>query len=452
MPWQSDAFDVAFEVDSFGILWYREIVIVVPRQSGKTTLVIPWGVHRCTTWPDRQLVVYTAQTRQDAKEKLVEDQFWLINRSPFRRLLKPSRSGRIEPNMSHGEEHMRWQNGSKWAIDAPTEKAGHGKTLHLGIGDEIFSHADARVEAAMSPAMITVEDSQKLWISTAGKTKARSPFLWGKVEAGRNRVTAGLNSRSLFIEFSAPEDADWLDPLVWWRTMPALGYTQTQEKVEAEAETLGEDEFRRAYLNQWKDDRGQDWKIPAEHWNAAKDRDSKMSGTLVWVVDVSPERARASISVAAQRPDGKIHLETVETSEGTAWLIDGDPTRDLRGLAALVADHGGDVYFDFITVGALVPDMRDAGLHPHAIATEDVKVAAAALFDGVVNGRVRHLGQAELTDALASAATRKIGDGWAWSRGASMADITALVSATLAFWMLAKTLPDLNYDALSGIG
>lgn len=452
MPWQREVFEVAFEVDSFGILWYREIVIIVPRQSGKSTLVVPWGVHRATTWPERQFIVYTAQTREAALEKMIEDQFHMIDHSPFRRLLVPNRSGQIRPNLSHGAEHMRFLNGSKWAIDAPTEKAGHGKTLGLGIGDEIFALPDGRVEAAMSPAMITVEDSQKLWISTVGASKAKSPFLWKKSLAGRNRVEAGLESRTLYVEYSFPEKADWLDRIAWWENMPALGYTQTEEKVAAEADSLGEEEFRRAYGNQWQDDLAQDWKIPSVEWGAACDPDSEMTDTLVWVVDVSPDRAFASISVAAQRDDKRIHVEVVEQSAGTHWVVEGDPTRDLQGIAALVSKWGGEVYYDHLTTGPLVPDMQDAGLEPHAMAAADVAIAGPALLDGVLNKRVVHIGQAEeLTDQLAHAGTRKIGRSWGWARGLTLRDISGLVSVTNAHWMLAKTLPDLGYDPLAAM-
>jgi phage terminase large subunit-like protein len=459
MPWQAEVFEVAFELDAFGLLWYREIVIVIPRQSGKSTLVIPWGVHRMTTWGERQFMLYTAQTRGAAKQKLVDEQFFMINQSPFRRLLIPNRQGRILPNLSHGEERLEWANGSKWLIDAPTETAAHGLTLGLGVGDEFFSHADARVEAAMSPTMITVPDSQKLWLSTVGKTKKKSPFMWSKMEAGRNRVESALelrklgapDSRTLYIEFSFPEDADFLDRLVWWQNMPALGYTISEAGVAAQLDSIGEIEFRRAFGNQWADDRPDDWKIPADDWYEIEDEDSEITDTLTWVIDVSPERTFASIGLASQRDDGQIHIEVIEHSTGTGWLIDGDPTRELRGIAALIREHGGELYYDHMTVGALVPDLIDAGLEPQPIPLADIKVSAAALFDAVKNRKVVHLGQFELTDALAAAATRKIGDAWAWARGPSMADITALVAVTLAFWMLAKTLPDLNYDPLAAM-
>jgi hypothetical protein len=448
LPWQADVFDRAFEVDAAGVLWYREIVVVVPRQSGKTTIIVPWGVHRCTTWPERQFMLYTAQTRKAARAKWIDDQVFLITQSPFRKLIKPNRSGRFEPNLSHGEEHIPWANGSKWMIDAPTETAGHGPTLDLGVADEFFSQKDARVEGAMSPAMITRPDSQKLFISTPGPSKAKSPELWAKVEAGRNRVRAGLDSRSLYVEYSASDDVDWLDPLAWWQTMPALGYTVTQDSVQAEAESMGEEEFRRAYLAQWADEMAVDTKIPWPAWVLCHDAESQAGSHNVWVIDCSPERTHTSISLASQRADGLTHVEVIESSAGTGWAP--------RRLGELLRAHGGAVYWDHATVGPIADELLEElpqGVLGEAITADDMRMSAPALLDAALTQSVRHLMQWELNDALTSARARKLsgGDSWGWSRGLSMADITSLMSVTVAHWMLRKSLPDLKYDPMSGL-
>ncbi len=50
MPWQRAAADVGCEIDpDTGGPAYREVIITVPRQQGKTTLFVSWQINRCTS-------------------------------------------------------------------------------------------------------------------------------------------------------------------------------------------------------------------------------------------------------------------------------------------------------------------------------------------------------------------------------------------------------------------
>lgn len=462
MPWQREVLDVAYEIDpETGLLWYSEIVIIVVRQSGKSSLVIPWGVHRMVMWPERQYLLYIAQTRDKALEKLEEEHHHRISGSAFGSLLRPNRRGNTL-HLSNGGEHMKFRNGSKWAIDAPTEDAGHGGTLGLTIGDEIFAQKDDRLEQALAPATTAVPDSQSLWISTVGESKTKSPFLWKKAEAGRARVELAradptfLNvHRTLYVEYSAPPDADPDDPMTWWGCMPALGYTTTERKIAAFRESM-QDGFLRPFLNWWGDDIASDWKIPKDKWNAPAQRDpdsiiAEDRDELVYVVDISPDRDWASIGVAGVRADGRFHVEVIDDGPGTEWLVEGDPSRELVGLRSLLANFPGEVYFEFRTTGTIEPDLREAGIEAHPISAQDVAIAGPQFLDYVLNGRVCHIGQAELDDSLAAAATKTVGDGWKWARGKSLRPITPLITVTYALRMLSKLLPELGYDSVAAM-
>jgi hypothetical protein len=55
-------------------------------------------------------------------------------------------------------------------------------------------------------------------------------------------------------------------------------------------------------------------------------------------------------------------------------------------------------------------------------------------YDAVDQDALRHLNTAELNAAIHGAATRPLGDAWAWSRKSSGTDISPLVACTLALW------------------
>ena len=468
MPWQRDILDTAFEVDSFGLLWYREIVIIIPRQSGKTTIIIPWGVHRALFWDERQYILYIAQTYAKALEKLQEEQHYRIKRSPIGKLLQPSRSG-TTLRATNGNHHMLFKNGSKWSIDAATESAGHGSTLGLGIGDELFAQKDDRLEQAISPAMIAVPDAQRLWISTAGYSQRKSPFLFNKREQGQARTELLradprlLNDgryRSLFIEYSAPMDADPDDPLTYWGCMPALGFTQTIANVISERENL-KDGFFRPYLNWWSDDLAIEWKIPQARWEAIAEPDSEATRPeVVYVIDISPDSTWASIGVAAAREDGAIHLEVLADAprvldysdpDDVGWIFDGNADHDIPGIVDLVAEADGPVYVELKSAGFLIPKLRERGIDARLMPDKDIIAAGPGLLDAVLTREVRHTGQDEITDALKEAAVQKVGDGWRWTRSKSMRPISALVAVTYARQMLATLFPDLAYDPLAAL-
>ncbi len=68
MPWQRQVVDVALEVDDAGQFVYRDVVLTVPRQQGKTTLSLSLILHRALV-RSRQHIVYCAQSALDARKK-----------------------------------------------------------------------------------------------------------------------------------------------------------------------------------------------------------------------------------------------------------------------------------------------------------------------------------------------------------------------------------------------
>src|SRR5688572_29464794 len=71
MPWQSLVADVAGEMLPDGTPAFREVIVTVPRQQGKTTWLLAMEVERCTLRDRPQRVAYTAQTGSDARKKML---------------------------------------------------------------------------------------------------------------------------------------------------------------------------------------------------------------------------------------------------------------------------------------------------------------------------------------------------------------------------------------------
>ena len=437
MPWQQYVADVIGEILPSGRLAYDEVGLTVPRQSGKSTFVEAKATHRCSAtgfFGGRQRVVYTAQTRLKAREKWEEDFLADLQASAAFR-------SRVVPSLANGNEHMRFPNGSRWGIEANTEKAGHGGTLDEAYIDEAFSHQDWRLEQAFGPAMITRANRLLLIISTAGWLGG-SPYLEAKVEAGRRVVEEGRTEGLAYFEWSAPQDADPSNERAWWDCMPALGHTISVEDIRREYQKAVDqrklNDFKRAYLNQWvPKDMPDDWLvIPFAAWERLADPESHPEPRIVLSAAFSHDQRHAAAGLAGWRADGLLHVEVGDYREGTSWvapwLIDRAARHD---PLAIVIDDGSHE-------GAVIKDLEAARLEvmrPHARGVAEAY--ADFIQDATDTKTLRHRAQGDLDAALAGAVSRDVGDGGkAWGRRKSSADISPLVAVTNAAWGLrAKT-------------
>ena len=417
MPWQQQVLDTALEVDDDGKFVYRQVILTVPRQSGKTTLLLVLLLLRAISEP-RQNIRYTAQNGTDARKKFIDD--WLPE-------LTPSKFGALfRVRLTNGHEALLFRNGSQFTLLATTLKSGHGGTIDLGILDEAFAHPDARLEQALGPAMITRPQPQ-LWIVSTAGTFEQSPYLWDKVEKGRQIVEAGINSNVAYFEWSADEGADPGDEATWWTCMPALGRTIPLEAVRADFESMSLSEFRRAFLNQWVT-QANDPVIPLDIWNELTDEASQPLDPVAFSYDITPDRSKAAIAVGGKRDDGKFHVEVVDERRGTGWVVPRlIELYQSQQPSAIVCDPAGPA-------GSLLPDLERAGIPVVVINAKEHAQACGMLYDAAMQGTVHHLGDPTLTAALDGAVKRPLGDAWAWSRKTSSVDIAPLVAVTLALW------------------
>lgn len=430
MPWQRYVADVALEVDpDTGRLVYREVVLTVPRQSGKTTLLLALMVQRALGFGTKQRILYTAQTRGAARQKWEEEHVEVLKRSIWKN------DFRVKLQLGH--EAIKWKNGSRHGVIPSTSTAGHGETLDLGVIDEAFAQVDNRLEQAFKPAMITRPMPQQWVVSTAGTEK--SVFLKAKVDAGRKRCEAEVNRGVAYFEWSAPEDADPEDEEVWWGCMPALGRTISIEAIRDDKESMDLADFRRAYLNQWPDATQDKWRVvPEKMWQDCFDGDSVLTGRVAFGIDSTPEGSHSAIAAWGKNQVGLGQGEVIEHSVGRGWLVDRalqlavkwDPkcfVVDAKGPAGTIIND---------LKAGLLKLYKDGSLEREIpVVTPNIGETCQGcgwLYDAIRYSRMVHLGDKAMAYALAGADKRVIGDSWAWSRRTTDEDISPLYAMTFA--------------------
>ncbi|GIG64264.1 phage terminase large subunit family protein [Phytomonospora endophytica] len=428
MPWQRQVCDTALEITPTGQWAYRVVVVTVPRQAGKSTLLGALSAHRCLTGRRRR-VWMTAQTRADARDLWLEH-VDAIESSPLATL--------TTSRMSNGSEQLRYEAlASTLRPFSPGPEALHGKTTDLVSVDEAWAF-DAVRGAELAQAIIptqTTRDAQLWIVSTAGT--ATSAWLREFVDKGRAltadpRPADARTSTVAYFEWSLPDGAP-VDVETVYAHHPARGYTLRPEAIASAAELLPAGEFGRAYGNRWS--AVLELAIPAELWEAAREHEPPQPepGGVVLTWDGPVDGSSATVAIGWRDAGGRLVAEVADRREGTAWVV--PRLVELAGRWRprwAVADSRSPIAH--VTDEARRHDALAEILHETS--TTEYTRACAGLIAGMRAGTVRLSADPVLDAAATAAARRSVGDGWAWGRRGSAGDVAPLVAVTLAVWAI----------------
>ena len=193
MPWQRLVADVAGKSRIAGLA-YPEVIVTVPGNRGRRRWFCRGRCNGRSVWDTPQRIVYSAQSGNDARKKLVEDQ-----------VPDPRAVGRQVPHPAvlrgMGNEAVEFTNGSRIVLLASSADSGHGKTVDMAVKDELFADTDNRRDQALVPAMATKAAAQILTLSTMGTDESLP--LNRAVERGRAAAEAGAADGIAYFEWSA---------------------------------------------------------------------------------------------------------------------------------------------------------------------------------------------------------------------------------------------------------
>lgn len=422
VAWQRAAADLIGEQTPAGRYAYPVVVILVPRQCGKTTFVFDLAQGRCLAHRDYR-AAYTAQTGHVTTERFGE-RIAELTGTPLER--------RVRVRRSQGTERMSLGAGGYLKAFPPRDGALRGSALDLVVIDEpqeIDADQGAALDQTILPTFSTRPRRQLILIGTAGTD--RSAFLARYLAMAR----AGADGVAV-VEYGATPDDDPADPAVWRRVHPGLASGLTDvEAMSSALAVMGAAGFSREYLNVWQ--ASADRIIPAADWAACRDRDAVPAPGRppVLGVDVALDRSAAAIVAVWPSVAGRPTLELVNYGPGVSWAA--------PRLAEIVATHrptriaatgSGPV----LTV---VEDAARLGVTVDTLTDREYTAACAGLLDKLADRAVGHRGETRLDAAAAGAGRRIIGDGWAWSRRGSAAEISPLVAGSVALRAFAAARP-----------
>jgi hypothetical protein len=411
--------DVALEIRADGSFFHPTVGVQAARQNGKTRkLIWPRLMLQAVRSPGSQSA-YTAQSRELAREKLVELHDALVQ--------SPLRSGIRKLVTANGRERLTFVNGSSIRIFTPSKKGGRGPTLDLVVIDEA-GEVPIEVLQSIGPTMTTRRSSQ-LWVVSNAGVPDESVML----QRLRTRGVASLQSRAApiaWFEWSPPEDANPFERATWLLANPNLDRPggPTSVSLQEALENMELHQFKREHLNLWAL-RAAESIFTDEMWGmVADDTMAPDPARVVFGVCVAQERHRSAIAAASKLGD-RVVVEIVRVGAGTGWVED-----ELRRLARtygaqVVIDAGSQAGTMIDTLGA--EDDDGFAVDVVSYTSREYARACAAFFDLVVQERLAHRRDHRLDTALDSVSKRPLGGGWAWDMRTD-ADVTPLVAATLA--------------------
>lgn len=435
LPWQKWLLVHALELLPDGTYRFRTVLLLVARQNGKSTLMMILSLWRMFV-DGAPLVIGTAQNL-DVAEELWQSAVDLT-------LDIPELAAEVAQVLKvNGKKQLRLRTNERYKVAAASRRGGRGLSGDLVLLDELREHQTWAAWGAVTKTTLARMFAQVWAASNAGDDSSIVLNFLRKIAHDAIGNPDGLpdvderdpaddepdgDSLGVF-EWSAAPAADIWDRDGWAQANPSLGYgLLTERAIASAARTDPEPVFRTEVLCQ-RVSGMLEAVFGVGRWEACGIDPAKKPPKKVLAIGVavSLDRAWASIGSAGLRKDGRLHVGASDRRRGTAWLPERlAQIQDKYRCVVVVDGHG--------PAGAVIPDLREARVDVTVASTGDVCDACASIFDKVRDGKVAHLSNGELDEAVAGAVKRPVGDRWMWGRKTSTFDVSMLEAVTLAAW------------------
>lgn len=449
-----------------------EVAIIVPRQNGKGSILEARELAGLFLF-EESLILHSAHEFKTSSEaflrvhSLIENTAWMSRRVESVSTAHGAEgiTVKAKPTIILGSGSRMVKEGRRCRLRfvARTGGSGRGFTADLIVWDESFNLPESVVGAQL-PTLSAVRNPQLWYTSSAvdkdihpnGVTLAR---VRKRALAGGPALDDDTRGGLVWLEWQADEDEylrilgeggenaarEWAtNPERWADSNPGMGFRLSERKIAREMRAMGHKTFRveRLGIGDWPAVGEETWRVQPDRWASLADPDSRPVGKIALGVSVSPDARTACIASSGRRDDERFHVKVVthRPGGGTGWVV--ERVMDLVGrfdVAAVALNPA-------TPAGALVAPLREAGLHDwksnrpgkgglRQIGAREHGQACGEFVSDANDtelDRLRHTGQAALSDAIREAGTKAVGDAWMWDHGTSTGDITTLDAATLA--------------------
>jgi hypothetical protein len=433
-PWEWMPFERSLGVRAGGKLAVLSVGLCVPRQNGKGAILEARELAGMFVLGES--LIHSAHQFDTSMVHFER----MLDRLEEGGLVNELRGGKRGIQRSHGSEGFVLKDGRRLRFRTRTKGGGRGFTADCVVFDEAMILPEAFVSAA-GPVISgrTQEGSPQLWYagSAVDQMHHEDGVVFSRLRATGLR---GDDDSVAWFEWSGSDDPEMTpgkaeeagileDVSAWQQANPGMGIRISEEYVGKELAILGPRGFavERLGIGDWPPvDSFGGGIIQLDDWLKLAEPTSRIAGNLVLAFDVSPNRSTACIAAAGRRDDDRLHVEVIDHRSGIGWVV--------PRLVELVGRHQPATVVCDGPARSLVAALESEGVRVHQTTGPEYAEACGLFVDAVAEGDIRHMGTSELLSAIRGADSKPLGDAWKWSRRASTADITPLVSVTIAFW------------------
>lgn len=475
-PQQELGLDLVFAIRSDGSPASFSFCVICARQNLKSGLfqqcVLGWMF--VTEVPEVAWSAHELRTSLNAQTELHQT---LSSSSLSKYLPATKNAGKYDQN---GQERIELNTGQKVWFQTRTRDGGRGLGKPKVIIDEAFKFK-TRTAGALLPILLAQHHPQLLRGSSAPPLDEDAEDLRDVIDRGRNRKSPEMSYLEWLAKREACKDPDCLHPKdaldrgvdcaldrvhLLLQANPTVhrddeGHPLDTGRITIRTlrnlrQELTPAEYQRECLG-WMDDPNDAAGPPAINlrtWTskALNAPDTPAPRRAAIVLDVAPDRSRSSIGVAGTSgPDDRVLLMS-HTKAGFDWVVPQlVKMRDKGELEILeVSLHPSG------QAGVLLAPLAEAGFkvttkepgeepgHLRKLTSSDVARGCATLQHAVIEHRILHLGQDELTDAIAVARTRTLpSEAETWDRREQDFEISPVVAVATALhrWDLITAAP-----------
>lgn len=405
----------------------KRVGISVPRQNGKSQLLVSRALAGALLFGEKKIVVSAHQqdTARESFAKLME----IIEDDA-----NTSLRGRVKSVMNAlNREAVRFNNGATVQFKARSGAAGKGFSSDCLLLDEA-QILGSRAWTSINSTMSAMRNPQ-VWLLGTPPQEEDDSYTFEMV---RNSAIGGKSTSAAWCEWSADPTAPDYDPaaeFTRWSANPAWNTRINHEVVQGEFETYAPDRFSQDRLGIWRADQEQRV-LSADAWNARA-----ITADLVptdppaaFGLDMSHDRV-VSVGVCIAGLVEHVEVAALDHVNDTLAVVEWLVERAGKATPVVVDSQS--------PAASMIPALKAAGVHVVVTTAADVAKACGEFYDAVHENRLTHFDQDPLNAALAGAKKRPIGTagGWGWDRKDYAINLSPLVAVTLAKFGAHSAIP-----------